>query len=311
MKATAKVAVFGVPSAAGSTGPGTERAAFALREAGLLEALREGGRRVVNLSDLSLFPWKDDPEHPRARNVELTACAVRATADEMTRALAEGFTLVLGGDCALVAGTVAGARKALGRDVGLIHIDANADLNTPETSPSGRLAGMALALALGRGPAEVLDAAGPAPAVAGRHVALLGYRALDPDEGPALADVGLAWSGAELQARGVARAATDALEAIDNDNGPVVVHVDVDVLDPALMPAKASLTPGPGLDWSAFDTLLVTLCASPRVVALELCEFNPERDTAGSCARRLVESLAAAVAAVPVTAAPPSSGRGE
>ncbi len=311
MTATAKIAVFGVPSAAGSTGPGTERAAFALREAGLLEALRAGGRRVVNLSDLSLFPWRDDAEHPRARNLDLTACAVRATADEMTRALAEGFTIVLGGDCSLVAGTVAGAREALGRDVGLIHIDANADLNTPETSPSGRVAGMALALALGRGPAEILDAAGPAPAVHGRHAALLGYRSLDPGEKAALADLALAWSGDELLARGVARAAKDALAAIDNDNGPVVVHVDVDVLDPAVMPAKARLTPGPGLDWAAFETLLVTLCASPRVAVLELCEFDPERDAGGACARRLVTALAAAVAAVPATGALPPSGRDE
>src|SRR6185295_20271202 len=94
-----KVAVFGVPTAAGGRGPGVERAPFALRAAGLLSSLKALGATVVNLSDLSLFPYRDDPEHPRARNAEVVACALRATADEMTRALPEGFTLVLGGDC--------------------------------------------------------------------------------------------------------------------------------------------------------------------------------------------------------------------
>src|SRR6185503_11819512 len=117
VSAHAKVAVFGVPSAAGARSGGIERAAFVLREAGLLEALRATGARVVNLSDLSMFPFRDDPGHPTARNAEVVACAVRATADEMRRALGEGFTIVIGGDCTLVVGVLAGARAALGEAV--------------------------------------------------------------------------------------------------------------------------------------------------------------------------------------------------
>ena len=143
-----KLAVFGVPSAAGARGSGVSRAPFALREAGLIERLRDGGWRVVHLSDLSLFPFREDAKNPRARNPDGVACAVRAAGDEMARALAEGLTLVLGGDCTLVAGTLAGARAALERPVGLVYLDANADLNTPETTPSGYLSGQALALAL-------------------------------------------------------------------------------------------------------------------------------------------------------------------
>ena len=75
---SSKVAVFGVPTAAGGRAPGLERAPFALREAGLLGDLRATGARVVNLSDLSLFPYRDDPGHPQARNAEVVECAVRA-----------------------------------------------------------------------------------------------------------------------------------------------------------------------------------------------------------------------------------------
>lgn len=290
------MAVFGVPTAAGARAPGTSRAPLALREAGLLEALRASGLRVVNLSDLSLFPFREDPEHPRARNAEGVACAVRTAADEMTRALAEGFTLVLGGDCTLAAGTVAGARQALRAPVGLVFLDADADLNTPETTPSGYLNGMALALALGRGPDQVTSAGGAPPAVAPDHVALVGFRALDPGERQPLGDLGLALPAEAARGLGMKAAAARALDCVGNGDGPVLVHFDVDLIDPAEMPGKDPLTPGVGLSWEEAADLVAGLVASPRVVALEVAEFNPERDPEGKYARRLVELLAKAVA---------------
>lgn len=290
-----KIAVFGVPSAAGARGPGVERAAFALREAGLLRALAPHAR-VVNLSDLSLFPWRADPDSPRARNVPIAACAARAAGDEMTRALSEGFTLVIGGDCALLPGTLGGARRALGRPVGLVYLDANADLNTPETTPSGQLDGMALALALGRGPEPLAAAGGPPPAAAVEHVALVGYRELDPGELRSCGELALASSADEVRRLGGAEAARAALLAIRNQEGPVLVHLDVDVLDPGLMRAKDGHTPGRGLDWAEAEALLGALLASPRVVALQVCEFNPARDSGGQAAEALVALLAGAVA---------------
>jgi arginase len=291
-----KVAVFGVPTAAGGRGPGVERAPFALRAAGLLSSLKAQGATVVNLSDLSLFPFRDDPEHPRARNAEVVACAVRATADEMTRALAEGFTIVLGGDCTLAAGVAAGARRALGQPVGLVFIDANADLNTPETTPSGYLHGMALALALGRGEPSVLAALGPAPAVEPAHVALVGFRELDPGERAALGGLGLALPASAARKLGMRVTAALALDGVENGDGPVAVHLDVDAIDPAEMPAKDVTTPGPALSLAEVSDLVTALVASPRVVALEVAEYNPARDPEGTHARKLVELINRAVA---------------
>ena len=285
---SSKVAVFGVPTAAGGRAPGLERAPFALREAGLLRDLRAGGARVVNLSDLSLFPYRDDPDHAQARNAEVVECALRAAADEMTRALAEGFTIVLGGDCTLVAGTVAGASRALGQRVGLIYIDADADLNTPATSPSGYLDGMALALALGRGPENVVSAGGPPPAVIPEHVSLVGFRAVDPGERPALGDLGLALPATAARRLGMRVAAALALDGVGNGDGPILVHLDVDVIDSAEMPAKQVLTPGTGLAFSEVSDLLTAIVASPRVVALEVTEYDPSRDPQGEHARKIV-----------------------
>jgi arginase len=286
---SSKVAVFGVPTAAGGRASGLERAPFALREAGLLAGLRALGGRVVNLSDLSLFPYRDDPAHPRARNAEVVECAVRATADEMTRALREGFTIVLGGDCTLAAGTVAGARRALGEPVGLVYIDADADLNTPESSPSGYLNGMALALALGRGPEAIVSAGGEPPAIVPDHVALVGFRALDPGEKPALGDLGLALPAEAARRLGMRAAAALALDGVGNGDGPVVVHLDVDVIDALEMPAKQYVAGGTGLRYAEVSDLLTAIVASPRVVALEVTEYDPSRDPDAACARKIVD----------------------
>jgi len=291
-----KLAVFGVPSAAGGRSPAVAQAPFALREAGLLDALRAAGATVVNLSDLSLFPLRDDPDHPRSRNAAVAACAARTTADEMTRALPEGFTLVLGGDCSLVTGTVAGARRALGEPVGLVYLDADADLNTPETSPSGYLHGMALAHALGEGAPELAAAGGEGPAVAPDHVALVGFRALDPGERPRIGGLGLALPAGAARRIGMHASAALALDAVENGDGPIVVHLDVDVIDPEQMPVRRTPTPGRGLDFEEAAALLCALAASPRVVALEVMEFDPDADADGRVARRLVELIARAVA---------------
>ena len=293
--ASHKVAVFGVPTAAGTRGPGVERAPFALREAGLLSRLRAQGANVVNLSDLSLFPYRDDPGHPRARNAEVVACAVRATADEMTRALPEGLTVVLGGDCTLAAGVAAGARAALGEPVGLVYVDANADLNTPETTPSGYLDGMALALALGRGPEDVVAALGDRPAVQPAHVALLGFRELDPGEREPLGELGLALPASAARKLGMRVSAALALDGVENGDGPVVVHLDVDAVDPVEMPAHDLVTPGPALSLAEVSDLVTALVASPRVVALDVAEYNPQRDPSGANARKVVDLVVRAV----------------
>jgi arginase len=285
-----KIAVFGVPTSAGARASGLERAPFALREAGLLRDLRARGARVVNLSDLSQFPYRADPGHATARNTEVVACALRAAADEMTRALPEGFTIVLGGDCTLVAGTLAGARRMLGQPVGVVYLDADADLNTPDTSPSGNLNGMALALALGQGPAEVAGACGDGVLLP-EHVALVGFRALDLGERPRLGALGLALPAGAARRLGMRVAAALALDGVANGDGPILVHLDVDVIDPVEMPAKQTLTPGPGLSLAEVSDLLTALLASPRVIALEVTEYDPSRDPEGTHARKIVDLI--------------------
>jgi arginase len=289
-----KVAVYGVPTSAATRVPGVERASWVLRQEGLLAALRARGATVVHLSDLSLFAHRDDPGHPKERNVPVVACAVRTGADEMTRALDEGFAVLLGGDCTMGAAAAMGASRRLGRQVGIVWLDGDADLNTPETTPSGYLEGMALALALGRGSAEVTGISGPDAATSEDRVALLGYRALDEGEKPALARLGLALDVGAVRTGGAADVASRALAVAGRDGAPVVVHLDVDVLDAAELPARNHATPG-GLTRLEAGALLQALLAHPQVVALSMAGYNPEKDPDRVSARLLVELLAEAI----------------
>jgi arginase len=133
--------------------------------------------------------------------------------------------------------------------------------------------------------------------VAKEHVALLGYRELDPGELQPCGELALASSADEVRRLGAVPAAQAALHAIRNDDGPVLIHLDVDVLDPELMPAKDGHTPGRGLGWDAAQELLSSLVVSARAAALQLCEFNPARDPDGRAALGLVALLARAMGA--------------
>jgi arginase len=287
-----RIVVLGVPSAAGAARPGIEAAPRAIRGAGLLPALTRAGLDPIDLVDLSLFPCLPDAGHPRSRNVAGVACAVRATTDEMTRALAEGFALVLGGGCSLLAGVVAGVRRHVGRAPGVVLLDAHADLNTPETSPSGLLDGMALALALGRGPSEIV-ALDEGPWAQPHESVLLGWRELDPEERVALASLRLALAVEEVQRLGAPETAARALALPPAT--PLVVHLDVDVMDPAVMPAKGDSLPGRGLSPAELGLLLRRLLEDPRALALLVTGFDPALDPDGRAARTLVDLLATAL----------------
>jgi arginase len=202
--------------------------------------------------------------------------------------------LVLGGCCCSHVGVVEGLASRHER-LGVIWLDAHGDLNTPETSPSGTLSGMALALALGHGPPEVAGAAGEPPALLPEHVSLVGFRALDPGERHALGDLGLALPARAARRLGMRVAAALALDGVANEDGPVLVHLDVDVIDSAEMPAKQELTAGDGLTLAEVSDLLTAVMASPRVVALEVTEYDPSRDPEGVHARKVIDLIVRAM----------------
>jgi len=174
------IAVIGAPTSAGAFAPGQEDAPSALREAGVLDLLAATGRGVVDRGDVPRFRWRPDREHPRAQNAAAVVAGARAVAGHVTAALRAGeLPLVLGGDCTVGIGTLAGALAA-GEDPVLVYFDLHPDLNTPDSVPDGALDWMGLAHMLDEpGAVEELAGLGPRrPLLTPDRVLLLGH---DPD----------------------------------------------------------------------------------------------------------------------------------
>src|SRR5829696_8174983 len=143
---TRDVALIGVPSGAGACGVGQHGTPAALRAAGLVERLADAAGAVSDLGHSPPWPWRPDRTNRRAQNLGAVVEQVRTTATRVADGLAVPgrIALVLGGDCTIGIGTVAGAQSALG-DVGLLYFDLHADLNTPASAGDGALDWMALA----------------------------------------------------------------------------------------------------------------------------------------------------------------------
>jgi arginase len=143
------LALIGVPTSAGAFAPGQERAPGALRDAGLLELLRDAGIDVRDRGDRQVWRWRPDRENPRAQNLGAVVEIVQDTTRRVAAAVAEGeATLVLGGDCTVGIGTVAGHVES-GESTALFYFDAHADLNTPTSVHEGALDWMGIAHMLG------------------------------------------------------------------------------------------------------------------------------------------------------------------
>src|SRR5688572_9509659 len=137
--------LLGVPSSAGAYAPGQELAPGALRDAGLVSALGQHGIQVNDLGDLPLVRWQVDKDHSHAMNVEMVHRAALATAEEVRRIARSPFFLpVLGGDCTIEIGVVAGFVRSCIR-TGLIYMDLDTDLNTPRSTTDGALDWMGVA----------------------------------------------------------------------------------------------------------------------------------------------------------------------
>jgi arginase len=222
-----------------------------------------------DLGDVPAAPYRDFMRKTGAiRNEDLVLDHVRAIA----RALEPSgdFTLILGGDCSVLLGSLLGLSR--GRDLGLVFIDGHSDFNTIETTQTGAVAGMDLALAIGRGDSELARLRGAKPLVSDEHVVAVGIR--DGDFG-------------ESRIR-TATSANQVLEQLGERD--FFVHVDVDVLDPLFMPFVDSPEPG-GLDPDELVSLLAPLVHHPRAIGMELTIYDPRFDRDGRGAALLADIL--------------------
>ena len=261
--------VIGVPTSAGAFAPGQEQAPAALRAAGLLELLRAAGAEVHDHGDRELWRWRPDREHPRAQNAATVVEIVRDTARRVAASTAAGeTTLVLGGDCTVGIGTVAG-HVGTGERVGLLYFDTHADLNVPASVREGALDWMGMAHMLGEeGAVPELVGAGPrTPLLDAEQVLLFGWgpEQATPFEREVLERRGLAMVRVDEVAADPEAAVARACAALEARCERLLVHFDVDVIDFTDVPLSENTGRNEGLAYADAMRALARLLAAPKL----------------------------------------------
>jgi arginase len=302
-----KIALIGAPTSAGAHSLGLEKAPAALRAAGLVEKLQAAGYEVADLGDCPQQVYQRDDERPRARNMDAVVAALNALKPLVEQATKAGaLPLILGGDCTIALGTIAGLRRYY-RAVSLIYFDRDADLNIPATTPSGCLDGMGVAHITGRGAPELVRFWGEPPLVREPEIALFGLDRLDPPEQTILDRTPIRrYNAADVQRRGPTACAQEALERTHGTSNQFLLHFDVDVISSEDIPAVD--VPGTGgLRLDEVREALAVFAKADHLAAIEVTEYNPERDADGSAARKIVELLTEALSArLTALTAPPA-----
>jgi arginase len=296
------VGVIGVPTSAGAFAPGQEQAPHALREAGLVALLRDGGVEVSDYGDCETWRWRPDRERPRAQNLGKVVEIVRDTAARVEEAILAGETsLVLGGDCTVGIGTVAGHAETPER-VGLIYFDLHADLNVPPNVTPGALdwTGVAHMLGVDSAERELVEAGPRAPLLSPEQVLLFawGREGAQEHEREIVDRLGIEAILVEEVRADPAAAAAKAIESLGSRSDRILVHFDVDVVDFTDTPLSENPGRNEGLAYERAATALTVLLSSPAFAGVTVTELNPDHveEGAGSI-ERLARDLAGALTA--------------
>jgi arginase len=305
-----KIVLIGAPSSAAAFQPGSEKAPAALRAAGIVERLKSAGFEVTDYGDCVLRLFADDEEHRRARNLPAIVAGLNDLKVHAEVAIKSGaLVLVLGGDCAQSIGLLTGARRYY-KHINLLWFDRDADLNTPASTPSGRIDGMVVAHIIGRGAPELVRFWGETPLVREPDVTLFGITRLDPPEQEFLEKSPLRHITAEqIAAKGAATAANEALTHLHADTREFVLHLDLDVIAQEELSAVNVPASG-GLSLDDVRASLKEFANHKNLLGLDIAQYNPDKDPDGSNAKKivdlLVETLSARLDSLAVPEPPPS-----
>ena len=290
------VTLVEAPTSAGADAPGQEDGPDALLKAGLVERLNAADVAVQRGGQVTPFRWRPDLENPRAAHAGVVVDRAGQVAALARSAPAENTVLVLGGDCTVGIGTVAGLCDRVER-LGVIYVDRHADLNVPSSTIDGDLDWMGMAHMLDvDGAVEQLAAiARRRPMVRSEQVSFLGLGPQTEFEAGVIADRGLPVVDVHSTVsdpQGSARAALAPLAGCD----ALAVHFDVDLVDFLDAPLAENTDRGTAPSLAACGQMLVELLADGRVRALTVTEFNPHHGSQnGETTQRLLDVIVGAL----------------
>jgi arginase len=293
-----RIRILGVPLDLGASRRGVDMGPSAMRVAGLearLEALghivEDGGNVVV------AFPEQKKEGDPHAKYLKEIASTCTKHAEMVVKTLEAGkFPLTLGGDHSVAAGTVAGVaeffrqqRRVQEQKIGLIWIDAHADINTPETSPSGNVHGMPLAAIMGLGPADLANIYNFSPKVHPENCVLVGVRDIDAKEKENIKETGIeVYTMRDIDERGMRTVIEEALRIAGRGTAGYHVSLDMDWIDPEDAPGVGTPVRG-GASYREAHLAMEIISDHGRMVSFEIVEVNPVIDEHNRTADLAVE----------------------
>jgi arginase len=286
------VGIVGIPLGFSAGQAGSDLGAMAIRGADirgkrLVEHIRDLGYEVNDYNDLTIAIPKsvaNAEDNPKYLPEMLAACE---TMSETIRKIfqAGDFPVILGGDHSIAIGTFTGASSFFrdeGKEIGLLWFDAHADMNTPETSPSGNLHGMPLSTLLGIGEEKLVNLNGFAPKLNPKYLAHVGARDLDLGEKNLIRELGIReqfFTMSDIDKRGMTDCVKEAIEVASRAKDGFVVTFDVDVIDPRFAPGSGTLVRG-GITYREAHLALEIIAEHGGMRSFEIVEVNPTLDTA-------------------------------
>jgi arginase len=292
-----KVSLIGAPTDIGAGDRGARMGPDALRIAGLTEALQGRGIDVIDRGNLDgpRNPWQ--PPVDGYRHLDEVVAWNRAVMDAVGAELRQGrLPILLGGDHCLGVGSITAVARYChdtGKQLRVLWLDAHADFNTHDVTPSGNVHGMPVACLCGIGPDALTRLGGDAPAVLPAQIRQVGIRSVDQGEKRLIKEHGLdVYDMRYIDEVGMKRAMEEALEGIDADTH-VHVSFDVDFLDPSIAPGVGTTVPG-GPNYREAQLVMEMIADCGRMGSLDIMELNPALDSRNATANLavdLVESL--------------------
>ncbi len=273
-----RLTLIGAPTSAGAYAPGQEKAPAAFRARGIVQAIRRAGWEVRDAGDVTGLRWRPDPLRPKTMNLEAVVSVAQGVADRVAEALHAGeMALILGGDCTIEVGSVAGAQRERGA-VGLIYIDLDTDLNPPAAS-DGALDWTGVAHLLDvTGAARELSSIGPRrPMLSDDDILYLGVDPITqtPTEKATVASRQLRLIELE-EVHGNPQAAIRRAVEWGQSFERLAIHLDVDVLSFSAFPIAENVRRQDGLTLPELATILRGLFAAPNLATLTITEVNPD-----------------------------------
>ena len=300
MKQHSEIAILGAPLDFGAGRRGVDMGPSALRLAGLNAKLQGMGYRVRDLGNVSVAQQETvEAGSPTAKYLAPIAQCCAELAATVSDVVEKGqFPLVLGGDHSVGAGTVAGLSNAYrkrNKKIGVIWIDAHADMNTPEISPSGNVHGMPLASCLGRGPRELTDIFGYSPKMDARNTVLIGLRDVDEREREMVRELGVvAYTMRDIDELGLRKIMEQAIAAATNGTAGFHLSLDMDAVDPDEAPGVGTPVRG-GMSYREAHLSMEMISDSDNMLSMEIVEVNPVLDTANRTALLGIELVMSAM----------------